>query len=143
MLQFDLVDWLDGVSPAEAPRPRLRLVKAGPKLNKKPTSITTLEQLEMLFQAWDQERYTWSDSDIETLREGLLRDALQTILDGRAAERTRQALWGWLMSDALEPFSFRMCCQAVEVNWEEMRDTFITLSKRHAKSKQLERSKSA
>lgn len=142
MLQLDLVEWLGGVSPAEASRPRLRLVRSNPK-PKVHTPINTLEQVEILFQVWDQEVYTWSDEDIETMREGLLRDALQTILDGRAAERTRQALWGWMMSDALEPFSFRTCCQAVEVHWEEMRETFITLSKRHASRKKAERSKFA
>lgn len=133
MLQFDLVDWLDGVSQTEGPRPKLRLVSSRRVPRKIATPETALLQLDLLLQAWDQETITWSDADIATLREGLLRDALQTILDGRAAERTRQTLWEWLMSDTLEPFSFRTCCQAVDVHWEEMRESFVTLSKRHAK----------
>lgn len=132
-MQLDLMDWLPRQETTNGNLPKLRLVSNRRSARRPKTPESALAQLELLFQVWDEETIVWSVEDIATLREALLRDALQTILDGRASATTRDELWHWMSSDELEPFSFRACCQAVEVHWEEMRETFFNLAKRHGK----------
>ena len=90
------------------------------------------QQLRMLFQLPDEEDiFNWKEEDRNVLREAVLRDALDSILDARNSAETRAELWRWVYTDT-GPFSFDACARAVGVDPHELRVTFGRLVERQA-----------
>lgn len=81
-----------------------------------------------------EEEYVWAEEDIETLREGVLSDALRTILDDRNGEALRSEIWEWIYSDEPLPFSFNVCARTAGVDPEELRATFERMVARLGKA---------
>jgi hypothetical protein len=73
----------------------------------------------------------WSDDDVSVVREGILREACHTLLDTRTGLDTRVNRWKWIMNDDWMPFSFRACAAACEVDYEELRESLISLCRHH------------
>ena len=69
----------------------------------------------------------WDESLVLSLREGVLYDALQTVFDGRAMRESRSEALRWILSDGMGPFSYRVCCAAVGVDPDELRESFVAL----------------
>lgn len=104
-------------------------------------SHSASEDEEIELQLWlalplgpDEEKYIWTDSDIQILREEVLHDALRAALDGRNSDSLRSEIWEWIYSNELLPFSFRACAMAVGVDPEELRDTFDRMAARTGKA---------
>lgn len=72
----------------------------------------------------------WSERDIQILQEGILFDALRSVLDRRNGQRTREELWSWIDSDAIHPFSFRVCASSVGADPDELREAFHMMAER-------------
>lgn len=64
----------------------------------------------------------WSDTDVQTLRFGLLVDAIKSLRDPRVGANTRSDLLDWIASDEMTPFSFRVCCIAEGLDPDDLRD---------------------
>ncbi len=64
----------------------------------------------------------WSDTDVQTLRFGLLVDAIKLLRNPRAGADTRSGLLDWIESDEITPFSFRVCCLAEGLDPDSLRD---------------------
>lgn len=77
---------------------------------------------------------SYSDADIEKLREKLLVCTIQEIADRRTSKAVAEECWRWILSDAIEPFSFRVCCDASDLDPDKMRkaliDEYITMTRR-------------
>jgi len=69
----------------------------------------------------------WTDEAIARLRQGLLEDALRQLARPRTADRDRQALLAWVLSDAIHPFSFRICATASGCDADALRDNLLRL----------------
>jgi hypothetical protein len=54
----------------------------------------------------------WTEAAVGQLRRGLLDDALTRLARARTFDRNRRALMAWVLSDAIHPFSFRVCALA-------------------------------
>ena len=54
----------------------------------------------------------WTDAAIARLRQAILDDALGRLSRQRIRNQDRRALMSWVLSDALHPFSFRVCAAA-------------------------------
>lgn len=94
-----------------------------------------IQQLAFIFDLDNQpsmeEAITWSEEDQDALREVVLLEALDSILDGRNGEKGKKELWDWIYTDD-GPFSFDACCKAVGVDPHEMRVTFSRYVERKA-----------
>lgn len=64
----------------------------------------------------------WSDRDVQTLRFGLLVDAIKLLRNPRVGADTRSDLLDWIESDEMTPFSFRVCCLAEGLDPDVLRD---------------------
>ncbi len=64
----------------------------------------------------------WSDRDILALREGVLLEAVKTATGLSKTARWKEAQ-AWIADDSLHPFSFCVCCAAIPVNPDELRET--------------------
>lgn len=53
----------------------------------------------------------WTEEYIEDLRYYILVETLHLLGDGRASAKAVKEAWEWVLSDAIEPFSFRVCCE--------------------------------
>jgi hypothetical protein len=69
----------------------------------------------------------WADEAIARLRQGLLEDALKQLARPRTPDRDRQALLAWVLSDAIHPFSFRVCAEASACDADALRDNLLRL----------------
>jgi len=67
----------------------------------------------------------WTEADIIDLHEGLLVKSLHALFDDRCSESTRADVVSWIRDTSNHAFSFRACCFAVSVNWEEMQDHLL------------------
>lgn len=65
-------------------------------------------------------KFSWSDSDISLLCEGVLWDAVYSLLTTKCGNGLREDAVKWLLSTPLIPFSFRHCCMEMQVNPERM-----------------------
>ena len=90
----------------------------------------TSAQLEFLFE-FDDAPVTWSDTEIWQLREGILLDAIQVLLDGRVSTRLRKDVLSWIQNDEIAPFCFRVCSMAAVVDPDVLRDSIMWLLRRH------------
>ncbi|MGI0646953.1 hypothetical protein ACRCPS_18210 [Pseudomonas aeruginosa] len=128
-LAFSMFDNLtEGFVPIRRTRPR-RAVSAQSATLPELSQLTFLDLLDM--DEKDIEVSVWTDDDIATLREGILREALHVLLDNRAAMSTRRDRWKWINDDAEKPFSFKICATVCEVNWEDLRASLISLCRHH------------
>lgn len=75
----------------------------------------------------------WTDEDIVRLRKGVLKKTLSLLADGRSCLRARTEALEWLMDDSIHPFSFRICCEAIEVDAVSLRDKVLKMLKRSKK----------
>ncbi len=95
-------------------------------------------QLELLLQLPDEIRpdqpVQWTDEEIDRLREGLLKHALQVILDDRNAPSTKQEIRLWMESDLCHPFSFRICALEAGVDPDELRASLRYIVRKREKS---------
>lgn len=91
------------------------------------------QQLQLLFdlEGDEEDIIAWAEEDKDALREMVLRDALQTMLDGRTGKRTREELWKWILTDT-GPFSFVACARTVGVDPHTLRVTFGRFVERQA-----------
>lgn len=91
------------------------------------------QQLQFLFdlEGDEEDIIAWEEEDKDALREMVLWDALQTLLDGRTGQRTRDELWRWILTDA-GPFSFDACARTVGVDPHALRVAFGRFVERQA-----------
>lgn len=75
----------------------------------------------------------WTDEDIARLRRGVLKKTLSIFSDGRSCLRARTEALEWLMDDSIHPFSFRICCESIEVDAVSLRDKVLEMLKRRKK----------
>ena len=69
----------------------------------------------------------WTDDAIARLRQRLFDDALQRLSRRRIRNQERQALIAWVTSDAIHPFSFRVCAAASGYDADALRDGVLRL----------------
>jgi hypothetical protein len=69
----------------------------------------------------------WTDEAVARLRQSLLDDALQRLSRRRTPTQDRQALIAWVLSDAIHPFSFRVCAAASGYDSDALRDGVLRL----------------
>jgi hypothetical protein len=55
----------------------------------------------------------WTDSEIISLREFMLKRHVKLILDGRSKSVSSQEAWEWILSEDTHPFSFRVCIESL------------------------------
>ena len=65
---------------------------------------------------------SWTDAAVARLRRSLLDDALQRLSRRRTTSENRRALMAWVLSDAIDPFSFRVCAAASGYDADALRD---------------------
>ena len=70
---------------------------------------------------------SWTDEDVARLRQRLFYDALQRLSRGRTTNEKRRALMDWVLSDAIHPFSFRVCAAASGYDADALRDGVLRL----------------
>jgi hypothetical protein len=73
------------------------------------------------------------DEEIARLREGLLKDSLQVILDGRNSQSAKGDIWLWVESDSCHPFSFSVCAAESGVDPDQLRALFHYMVRRQKK----------
>jgi len=69
----------------------------------------------------------WTDAAVDRLRQRLLDDALRRLSRRRTPTRDRQSLMDWVLSDAITPFSFRICAAASGYDADTLRDGVLRL----------------
>lgn len=75
----------------------------------------------------------WTDEDIARIRIGVLKKTLSIFSDGRSCLRARTEALEWLMDDSIHPFSFPICCEAIELDAVSLRDKVLEMLKRSKK----------
>ena len=120
-------DWLQTIDPprgqcANPPLPRRRRCRSD-------------YQNDLFLEDWlaVSEDYApeWSEQDILALREGVLLEAVKTATGLRKTKRRKDAQ-DWIADDSLHPFSFRVCCDAIPVDPDELRETLVEYAGRHS-----------
>ena len=69
----------------------------------------------------------WTNEDVARLRRRLLEDALQRLSQRRTTGEHRRALMAWVLSNAIHPFSFRVCAAAAGYDADALRDGLFRL----------------
>jgi hypothetical protein len=69
----------------------------------------------------------WTNEDVAWLRRRLLEDALQRLSQRRTTSENHRALMAWVLSDAIHPFSFRVCATASGYDADALRDGVLRL----------------
>lgn len=88
----------------------------------------TDEELEMQRAAEDV-----TDDYIEWLRSYLLKLTLRQLLHRQVSEANRREAYDWLTDDSEHPFSFRVCCEAMETDYLEVREGVMSILRRQSK----------
>ena len=76
-------------------------------------------------------KYEWSDDDIEKVREGILREALHSLTDGRQGKESKDETIEWMLSDDIAPFSFVVCCRSENLMPERVREGVNAILRKH------------
>jgi hypothetical protein len=63
----------------------------------------------------------WSDADIQALRMGILRRAIEALDNPRLGTPARTELLDWIGRDDMAPFSYTACCLAEGVDADALR----------------------
>jgi len=79
-----------------------------------------------------EEVFIWTEKDVEQLRMYVLTKTLSSLTDGRACLKVRTESLDWLMDEAIHPFSFRVCCESMDVNPEVLRELVVETIKRNS-----------
>lgn len=109
------------------------LIEQSPKLAlKKAVKNSKLEQC-TLFSLPSLPKITWSDEDIEGLRESLIYQSLAQLSTKRSAEEMKQDIMDWVHSDDMHPFSFIVCCKAIGLDYETLREGVINIVAQEAR----------
>lgn len=69
--------------------------------------------------------YFDSDKDISNLRNYVLVKTMKSFLDKRTSLKTRTESLEWLLSDEIQPFSFKVCCANEGVNPFALREKIL------------------
>jgi hypothetical protein len=69
----------------------------------------------------------WTDESVARLRQRLLDDALQRLSRRQTTSENRRALMAWVLSDAIDPFSYRVCAAASGYDADALRDGVLRL----------------
>jgi hypothetical protein len=69
----------------------------------------------------------WTDAAVARLRQRLLEDALRRLSRRQTTSENRRALMAWVLSDAIHPFSFRVCAAASGYDADVLRDGVLRL----------------
>jgi len=69
----------------------------------------------------------WTDEEVARLRRRLLENALQRLSQRQITGEHRRALMAWVLSDAIHPFSFRICAAASGYDADALRDGVLRL----------------
>lgn len=69
------------------------------------------------------EKISWSQTDIQELKYGMLNHALEELRDNRRSKKMKQEAWGWLMSDENSDHSFSSdnCCSELGMSINNLR----------------------
>lgn len=76
----------------------------------------------------------WTEEEILNLHEAMFIRSIRGLFDQRASAETKEDILSWIRDDSTRALSFRACCFAVQVNWEEMQDHLLS---RHARTEKL------
>jgi hypothetical protein len=87
------------------------------------------EQLSFVFEP-PEEDVDWTDELVEQLQAYVLKKSLSLLGDGRVCLKTRTECLDWLLDDSIHPFSFHVCCYAMDVNPLTLREKTIGFIKR-------------
>jgi len=114
------------------PKERLKMRRAARTSNGNIVELRQLSLLDLLNMS-DEELgpVCWSEDDVETLREGILREACHVLLDNRAGMSTRKDRWKWINDDSWSAFSFSACAAACYVDPEDLRVSLVSLLRHH------------
>ncbi len=77
-------------------------------------------QMALDFYSEIPEELQWDEHDVEILRDGILRDAIQQVFDSRNSLRERVDILAWMLDTEEHPFSFKVCCLSVGVDPDEL-----------------------
>ena len=69
------------------------------------------------------EAISWSQTDIQELKYGMLTIALEEVRDNRRSKKMKLEAWDWLMSDGISDHSFSAenCCSELGMNVNNLR----------------------
>ena len=84
----------------------------------------------------DYESSRWTDNEITSLHEAILKDSLLTLQDLRCSPKTRKGVMNWILvplveDDQAHPFSFQECCRLSFLNSEDMRNRLLSIYSRY------------
>lgn len=97
------------------------------------------------FEFYDElpEDIQWGDEEIETLRLGMLQDAIRMLFDDRTETPIREEVMGWIDDAGLDgggrirPFSFLACCLSVELDPDALRNALKFRLRRAVRGEQV------
>lgn len=87
-------------------------------------------ELPLVFEPPDEES-RWTDDDIERLRIYVFRKTLASLTDGRVCLKVRTESLEWLMDNSIHPFSYLVCCEAMDENPIKLREMVVEILKRN------------
>ena len=64
----------------------------------------------------------------EWMREYLLKITLRQIIHPQVSEQNWREAMDWVLSDEVHPFSFRVCCEAMMCDFEDVRATTLKIA---------------
>ncbi|MCT8950730.1 hypothetical protein [Pseudomonas iridis] len=69
-----------------------------------------------------------TDDYVEWMREYLLKITLRQIIHPQLSEQNWREAMDWVLSDEVHPFSFRVCCEAMMCDFEDVRATTLKIA---------------
>ncbi|EKC7897401.1 hypothetical protein FA341_15280 [Pseudomonas aeruginosa] len=69
-----------------------------------------------------------TDEYVEWLREYLLKITLRQIIHSQVSEQNWRDAMDWILSDEVYPFSFRVCCEAMMCDFEDVRAATLKIA---------------
>jgi len=94
-----------------------------------------LDILEMSDEELERQRQAdeITDDYIDWLRGYVLKLTLRQLAHSQVSEQNRSDAYTWLMDDSVHPFSFRVCCEAFDSDYLEVREGVVSIIRRHKK----------
>lgn len=94
-----------------------------------PTQLGFLDLLEMSDEELERLRAQdeITDDYVEWLREYLLKLTLRQIIHPQVSAATRAEATDWMMSDDVHSFSFKVCCEALGADHEDVREGVLMI----------------
>lgn len=72
----------------------------------------------------------FTDAEVVKLRYLVMEDAARTYVDGRCGRAAFEEAAAWVEDNTIAPFSFRVCCTELGVDFEVMREHLHDLARR-------------